>query len=110
MTQIRWDLPSRQWDTTLVYRTKNKSKKISRVGLKSALFMSTKLHEVAWAKYIFWRCIMHEFEALMDAIRRLTDARRKAHGNDKEQARINAKLDKLYDIKWTMIMQRRASL
>lgn len=53
---------------------------------------------------------MHEFEALMDAIRRLTDARRKAHGNDKEQARINAKLDKLYDIKWTMIMQRRASL
>lgn len=53
---------------------------------------------------------MHEFEALMDAIRRLIIARRKAHGNDKEQARINAKLDKLYDVKWAMLTQRMMSL
>ena len=45
MTQIHQDLPSRQWDTTLVYRMKNKSKKLTRVGLKSAL-----LYALAGAK------------------------------------------------------------
>lgn len=31
--------------------------------------------------------------------------RRKAHGNDEEQKRISEKLEKLYDIKFTMLQQ-----
>ena len=38
-------------------------------------------------------------EALRQAIARLITARAEAHGNKAEQARINAKLDKLYEIK-----------
>lgn len=38
-------------------------------------------------------------EALKQAIARLIIARAEAHGNKAEQARINAKLDKLYEIK-----------
>lgn len=45
------------------------------------------------------------FEALQNAIARLIVARREAHGNEAEQARINAKLDKLYDLKHTMLEQ-----
>lgn len=47
------------------------------------------------------------YEALQEAIKRLIIKRRQAHGNDAEQARINAKLTKLYDLKYTMLMQRR---
>ena len=43
------------------------------------------------------------YEALMHAIRTLIIKRKQAHGNDKEQARINAKLDKLYEIRRTML-------
>lgn len=46
-------------------------------------------------------------EALKLAIQRLIIKRREAHGNDAEQARINAKLTKLYDLKYTMLMQQR---
>lgn len=45
------------------------------------------------------------YEALQQAIARLIVARREAHGNEAEQARINAKLDKLYDLKRTMLEQ-----
>lgn len=45
------------------------------------------------------------FEALKEAIRRLIIARAEAHGNEAEQARINAKLDKLYNLKHTMLEQ-----
>ena len=45
------------------------------------------------------------FEALQNAIARLIVARREAHGNEAEQARINAKLDKLYNLKYTMLAQ-----
>lgn len=45
------------------------------------------------------------YEALQNAIARLIIARREAHGNEAEQARINAKLDKLYDLKYTMLEQ-----
>lgn len=38
-------------------------------------------------------------EALRQAIARLITARAEAHGDKAEQARINAKLDKLYEIK-----------
>ena len=38
-------------------------------------------------------------EALKQAIARLIIARAEAHGNKAEQERINAKLDKLYEIK-----------
>ena len=41
-------------------------------------------------------------EALKNAIARLIVARREAHGNEAEEARINAKLDKLYNLKYTM--------
>lgn len=44
-------------------------------------------------------------EALKNAIARLIVARRDAHGNEAEQARINAKLDKLYNLKYTMLEQ-----
>lgn len=43
--------------------------------------------------------------ALEAAIRRLHYARKKAHGNYAEQDRINAKLTKLYDLKWIMKSQ-----
>lgn len=49
------------------------------------------------------------YEALEAAIANLIDKRRKAHGNDEEQARINAKLTKLYDLKYTMLAQQRRS-
>ena len=45
------------------------------------------------------------FEALQNAIARLIVARREAHGNEAEQARINTKLDKLYNLKYTMLEQ-----
>ena len=44
-------------------------------------------------------------ESLQQAIARLIVARREAHGNQAEQARINAKLDKLYNLKYTMLEQ-----
>lgn len=45
-------------------------------------------------------------EALMEAIRRLIIKRREAHNNYAEQERINAKLDKLYNLKRVMLSQR----
>ena len=45
------------------------------------------------------------FEALRQAIARLIIARAEAHGNEAEQARINAKLDKLYALKYTLLEQ-----
>ena len=45
------------------------------------------------------------FEALQNAIARLIIARAEAQGNEAEQARINKKLDKLYEKKYTMIEQ-----
>jgi hypothetical protein len=47
------------------------------------------------------------YEALMHAISNLIEKRRKAHGNDQEQARINAKLTKLYDLKYVMLAQQK---
>lgn len=44
-------------------------------------------------------------EALYEAIKRLIIARQKAHGNDIEQKRINQKLDKLYELKYVLLMQ-----
>ena len=44
-------------------------------------------------------------EALKNAIAKLIIARAEAHGNEVEQARINAKLDKLYNLKYTMLEQ-----
>ena len=46
------------------------------------------------------------YDALMYAIENLIEKRRQAHGNDQEQARINAKLTKLYDLKYTMLEQQ----
>ena len=45
------------------------------------------------------------FEALQNAIARLIIARAEAHGNEAEQAHINARLDKLYNLKYTMLEQ-----
>ena len=45
------------------------------------------------------------FEALQEAIRRLIIARSEATGNEAEQARLNAKLEKLYNLKYTMLEQ-----
>ena len=45
------------------------------------------------------------FEALQNAIARLIIARREAHGNEAEQARITAKLEKLYALKYTLLEQ-----
>lgn len=45
------------------------------------------------------------YEALQEAIRRLIIARAEAHGNEAEQARLNAKLEKLYNLKYTMLEQ-----
>ena len=44
-------------------------------------------------------------EALKNAVPKLIVARRQAHGNEAEQARMNAKLDKLYNLKYTMLEQ-----
>ena len=44
-------------------------------------------------------------EALKNAIANLLVARREAHGNQAEQDRINAKLDKLYNLKYTLLEQ-----
>lgn len=44
-------------------------------------------------------------EALKNAIANLIVTRREAHGNETEQARINAKLDKLYALKYTLLEQ-----
>lgn len=46
------------------------------------------------------------YEALMYAIANLIEKRRKAHGNDAEQARITAKLEKLYELKYVMLAQQ----
>ena len=46
------------------------------------------------------------YEALKEAIARLIIKRAKAHGNKQEQARINAKLTKLYDLQYLMIQQQ----
>lgn len=46
------------------------------------------------------------YEALVAGIGRLIEARAKAHGNETEQARINSKLDKLYELRRTMLIQR----
>lgn len=48
-------------------------------------------------------------EAIEYAISALIIKRRNAHGNDQEQARINAKLTKLYDLKYTMLAQNQAN-
>ena len=45
-------------------------------------------------------------EALKQAIARLIIARAEAHGNKAEQARINAKLDKLYEIKYIVLRSK----
>ena len=45
-------------------------------------------------------------EALKQAIARLIIARAEAHGNKAEQERINAKLDKLYELKRIVLEQR----
>lgn len=44
-------------------------------------------------------------EALKNAIAKLIIARAEAHGNEAEQARLNAKLEKLYNLKYTMLEQ-----
>ena len=45
------------------------------------------------------------FKALQQAIARLIIARAEAHGNETEQARITAKLEKLYALKYTLLEQ-----
>ena len=44
-------------------------------------------------------------EALQNAIANLLVARREAHGNEAEQARITAKREKLYALKYTLLEQ-----
>lgn len=44
-------------------------------------------------------------EALQEAIARLIKKRAEAHGDQAEQSRINAKLNKLYDIKYLVLAQ-----
>ena len=44
-------------------------------------------------------------EALQNAIANLLVKRREAHGNEAEQMRITAKLEKLYNLKYTMLEQ-----
>lgn len=44
-------------------------------------------------------------DAVNEAIKRLVIKRKEAHGNQEEQQRINAKLDKLYDIKHIALVQ-----
>ena len=43
--------------------------------------------------------------ALKAAIRRLILARQAAHGDKEEQNRINAKLEKLYNLKYILLSQ-----
>lgn len=45
------------------------------------------------------------YESLIAGIQRLILARAKAHGDDKKQAYINKKLDKLYELKRIMLIQ-----
>ena len=45
------------------------------------------------------------YQALLNAIATLIEKRANAHNNPEEQARINAKLDKLYALKYTMLSQ-----
>ena len=45
------------------------------------------------------------YEALMHAIAKLIIMRENAHENQVEQDRINAKLEKLYALKYTMLAQ-----
>lgn len=45
--------------------------------------------------------------AINAAIGRLILARQAAHGNKNEQTRINAKLDKLYEIKFILLSQKK---
>ncbi len=45
------------------------------------------------------------FQALQEAIARLIIKRAENHGNAEEQARINEKLTKLYDLKFVMLSQ-----
>lgn len=44
-------------------------------------------------------------EALKEAIAKLITKRAEAHGNAEEQSRINAKLEKLYNLKYLAIEQ-----
>lgn len=44
-------------------------------------------------------------EALVNAIANLIIKRAEAHGDEAEQARINKKLNKLYDLKYIMLSQ-----
>ena len=44
-------------------------------------------------------------KALQEAIRRLIIARAEATGDEAEQNRLNAKLEKLYNLKYTMLEQ-----
>lgn len=44
-------------------------------------------------------------EAIRAAIGRLIIARQAAHGNKEEQNRINAKLEKLYNLKYILLSQ-----
>lgn len=46
------------------------------------------------------------YEALVEAIKRLITRRSKTDCSDEEQAQINTKLTKLYDIKWVMLQQQ----
>jgi hypothetical protein len=43
--------------------------------------------------------------AINEAIKRLIIKRREAHGNEEEQRRISAKLEKLYNIKYIALEQ-----
>lgn len=45
--------------------------------------------------------------AINAAIGRLILARQAAHGDKNEQTRINAKLDKLYEIKFILLSQKK---
>ena len=45
-------------------------------------------------------------ETLTEAIKRLILKRLELHGNSKEQERVNAKLTKLYELKWIMLNQQ----
>lgn len=44
-------------------------------------------------------------EAVKEAIAKLITKRAEAHGNESEQSRINAKLDKLYNLKYLALEQ-----
>lgn len=45
------------------------------------------------------------YENLVNKIAELIISRRNAHGNDAEQKRLSNKLEKLYEIKYTMLEQ-----